>query len=227
MASREEQGEPANECTVIFVDLAGFTALTEAHGDEQAADLAERFVMLTQEALGPDDRLIKSIGDAVMVTSPTPATGLETLGRLLAGCRATPDFPIPRAGLHHGPIVQRGHDVFGAAVNLAARIAGKASGDQVLGTASIAAAAGDAELQATSMGHVRLRNIAAPVELFEIQLTDADPDSYAVDPVCRMRVEPGHAAGRLRHGGTDWWFCSLECAAAFAQSPDDHVHMNN
>lgn len=219
--------EASNERTVVLVDLAGFTALTETHGDEQAADLAESFVAMTQKALGSDDRLIKAIGDAVMITSPTPAVALELLTRLLAECYSTKDFPIPRAGLHHGPLVERGNDVFGAAVNLAARIAGRASGNQVLGTFSIAEAARNADLPATSVGHIQLRNIAAPVELFEIHLTDTQTHAFAVDPVCRMRVEPAHAAGWLRHQGTDWWFCSLTCAATFAQAPDTHLRMNS
>ncbi len=215
--------EAAEERTIVFVDLAGFTALTETHGDEQAADLVEQFVSLTREALGPEDRLIKSIGDAVMLTAATPGAALESLGRLLEGCYATADFPLPRAGLHHGPVAERGGDVFGSAVNLAARITGQASGGQVLGTLPIAAAARVADLPVVNLGHIQLRNIAAPVEHFNIALADAQTQSYAVDPVCRMRVDPAHAAGRLRYADTDWWFCSLACAARFAQAPEQSL----
>ena len=212
--------------TVVFVDLAGFTALTEMHGDEQAADLAERFVAVTRDAIGPDDRLIKSIGDAVMFTSPAPDVALASLERLIAGCRASSSFPVPRAGLHHGPVVERGDDIFGASVNLAARVAGQAAAGEVLGTTEIAAAARHAGIFAASIGTVDLRNLAAPVELFEIHLIEVDADSFTVDPVCRMRVEPSHAAGWLRHDGKGWWFCSLECAAAFAGEPDRYARMN-
>ena len=219
--------EATQERTVVFVDLAGFTALTERHGDDQAADLAERFVGLTQNVLGPGDRLIKSIGDAVMIASRTPVEGLESLRRLIIECRETDDFPIPRAGLHHGPVVERGSDVFGATVNMAARIAGQASAGQVLGTTLIASAAQDMEVHAASVGQVQLRNLSSPVELFEIHLTEDDADTYTIDPVCRMRVEPARAAGWLRYEGTGWWFCSLTCAATFAQSPDTYARMND
>lgn len=218
--------ESPKECSVIFVDLAGFTALTETHGDEQAADLVERFVAMARHALGPGDRLVKSIGDAVMLASPAPSAALDSLTRLLAECYATASFPIPRAGLHHGPIVERDSDVFGATVNLAARIAGQASGGQVLGTLPIATAARGNDTPVTGVGLVHLRNVAEPVELFEIHLSDTKPFTYTVDPVCRMRVEPAHAAGWLRHGGTEWWFCSLTCVAAFAKAPETHVRMN-
>jgi len=219
--------DAATERTVVFVDLAGFTALTEMHGDEQAADLAERFVSVTRNAIGLDDRLIKSIGDAVLFTSPAPGLALASLGRLMTECRASTSFPIPRAGLHHGPVVERGDDVFGTSVNLAARVAGQASAGEVLGTAEIATAARQAGIFAASIGTVQLRNLVAPVELFEIHLIEADADSYTVDPVCRMRVEPSHAAGWLRHGGTGWWFCSLECVAAFVNEPETYARMNN
>ena len=219
--------EKTLERTVVFVDLAGFTALTEMHGDEQSADLAERFVSVTRKSIGPDDRLIKSIGDAVLFTSPTPAVALVSLERLMTECRASTSFPIPRAGLHHGPVVERGGDIFGTSVNLAARVAGQASAGEVLGTAEIADAALDAGIFAASIGTIQLRNLASPVELFEIHLLEVDAGSYTVDPVCRMRVEPSHAAGWLRHDGKGWWFCSLECVAAFVAEPETYTRMND
>ena len=84
------------ERTFAFVDLAGFTALTEAHGDEHAADLVERFTGMARAALGPDDRLVKSIGDAHVPTSgedKPPLSSTASLGRLWtmvpsSGCAA-------------------------------------------------------------------------------------------------------------------------------------------
>ncbi len=67
----------ATETTIAFVDLAGFTALTETHGDDEAADLAERFTELARTALGSEDRLVKSIGDAVLLTAPSPSAAAE------------------------------------------------------------------------------------------------------------------------------------------------------
>ncbi len=205
------------ERTFAFVDLAGFTALTEVHGDEHAADLVERFTGIARDALGPGDRLVKSIGDAVLLTAPGPAAGLTLVRRVFEACRSTPDFPVPRAGVHHGPAVERGGDVFGAAVNLAARVTGQAAGGQVVVTAPVVVAATELGLDVISLGRRGLRNLAEPVELFDVRLW---PRSDTVlDPVCRMRVDPVRAAGRLRHAGTDWWFCSLACVARFAEDP--------
>lgn len=111
------------EATFAFVDMAGFTALTEAQGDEDAADLATMFADITRAALAPGDRLIKTIGDAVLITSPDAAAGLSLIERLLTEAAAEARLPTLRAGLHHGEAVERDGDVFGAAVNLAARVA--------------------------------------------------------------------------------------------------------
>jgi adenylate cyclase len=73
------------EATFGFVDLAGFTALTEAQGDEDAADVATRFAEMTRAMLGPGDRLIKTIGDAVLFTCPDADAGVALVERLAAG----------------------------------------------------------------------------------------------------------------------------------------------
>jgi len=205
--------------TVVFVDLAGFTALTEVHGDREAVDLVDRFVSLAEQALGAGDRLVKSIGDAVMVAAPDPAAGLELLRRLLAGCYATAGFPVPRAGLHHGPVIERGGDLFGATVNLAARVAGQAHGGQVLGTDPVAKVAHQAGVATVDLGTFELKNVGEPVNLHEIDVGSA-PAGGAIDPVCRMHVDRKDAAGRLRYCEADWWFCSLGCAAQFAAEPE-------
>lgn len=208
--------------TVAFVDLAGFTALTETHGDIVAADLAEHLNALAQAALGPSDRVVKTIGDAVMLAAPDPAAGITVVRRLLEACYETAGFPVARAGLHHGPVVERGLDLYGNTVNLAARVTGQANGGQVLATSAVAECARSIGIQVGNLGSFALRNVAVPVELFELALY-APPVGGAVDPVCRMHVERATAAGRLRHEGVNYWFCSLECAAKFSESPQRYA----
>src|SRR5262249_57730431 len=69
-------GAETVERTFSFVDLAGFAALTEAHGDLDAVDLLDRFIGLVPEALSPGDEMVKSIGDALLLASPGPAPAL-------------------------------------------------------------------------------------------------------------------------------------------------------
>ncbi len=207
--------------TFAFVDMAGFTALTEAQGDEDAADLATMFADITRAALAPGDRLIKTIGDAVLITSPDAAAGLSLVERLLTEAATEPRLPTLRAGLHHGDAVERDGDVFGAAVNLAARVAAEAHPAEVLGTASIADAARDLGLPVVEIGEVGLKNVRRMTFLYSIALMLGATDT-PIDPVCRNHVDRRAAAGRLRYLLKEYWFCSLTCAAAFASNPEWH-----
>ncbi|MFP5327058.1 MAG: YHS domain-containing protein [Acidimicrobiia bacterium] len=201
-----------------FVDLAGFTALTEAHGDNEAADMAELFAAMAQAEAASGDRLVKSIGDAVLLQSPSGKQIVEFATRLMRRCGSEPSFPLARGGAHCGPIVARGGDVFGSTVNVAARIAAQAHGGQLLISHDVRSEIDD-DTAVVDLGEFELRNVADLVHLFEVPLgLEAGP--AGVDPVCRMRVERDRAAGRLRHHGHDYWFCSLTCAERFASHPE-------
>ena len=215
--------EQMNEWTFALVDLAGFTALTETHGDERAADLAVEFAQMAEARLGAGDRLVKTIGDAVLLASTHPEASLTLVQRLLADAYQTEGLPVSRAGLHHGPAVERDQDLFGAAVNLTARVASQAAGGQVLATSVVAEAAASMGIETSSLGGFTLRNVAEPVELWEIALVEA-PSASSIDPVCRMNVDHAKAAGRLHFANRDYWFCSMECVSAFAASPEQYVH---
>lgn len=206
------------ERTFCFVDLAGFSALTQAHGDADAVAVLERFWALTTESVSEDDELVKTIGDAVMLASPSPDDALRLLEGLWRRCAGTDGFPLPRGGAHHGSAIARDGDYLGAAVNLAARVAAHAGGSQLLSTAPVARAARATGTEVVDLGSHPLRNLPDPVELFEIRL-GTERRGRAIDPVCRMAVEPDHAAGYLRVGEKRLWFCSLACAAAFAAEP--------
>ena len=210
------------EATFGFVDLAGFTALTEAHGDEEAVALLARFESLATSAMSSNDRLVKMIGDAVMIAFADPPAAIDGTRRLFEACLTETGMPMPRAGLHHGDAIERDGDYFGGTVNLAARVAGQAHGGQVLATEAVASVARRGGVHVVDLGSFALRNLTTPVELFDLALSPSFAGS-AVDPVCRMQVSRSDAAGRLRYDETDYWFCSLRCAAAFAAAPHDYV----
>lgn len=202
--------------------MAGFTALTEAQGDVDAADIATRFAELTRASLKPGDRLIKTLGDAVLVTSKDAASGVTLVEDLLTSAAAKGRFPSLRAGLHHGEAIERDGDVFGAAVNLASRVASEAYAGEVLGTQPIATAARSCGIPVVELGSVALKNVKNSIELFSLALVVGDIDT-PIDPVCRTPVDRRGAAGRLRFQDAEYWFCSLTCAAAFASNPAWHA----
>jgi adenylate cyclase len=209
--------------TIAFVDLAGFTALTEVHGDDAAVDLLDTFTASARVAVSRTGaELVKTIGDAVMLAAPDPRSGLLAVEQVFEAAYATDAFPEPRAGLHHGPVVARDSDYFGATVNLAARVAGRAGSGQAIGTAAIAAAAHAADLDTVPLGPARLRNVLEPVELFAIELCPTHID-LSIDPVCRMRLSCQAAVGRIRHAGAEHWLCSIDCIRAFAADPDRYL----
>ena len=204
--------------TFVFVDLAGFTALTEAHGDDSAADLAGRFAALARSELRTGESLVKSIGDAVMLRAPDPAAGLALVGRICGRADTQQGFPELRAGLHHGAAVHRDGDWFGAAVNLTARVAAEAGPGQVLCTAVVAEAARANALPVSALGARRLRHVAEPVDLFAVVPCPAVEDR-GVDPVCHMAVLRREAQALVTHGGIGHVFCSARCADAFRADP--------
>lgn len=218
--------KPPLEHTFLFADLAGFTALTEAMGDEDAADLADEFVSSVRELL-PDYAAeeIKLIGDAAMIRAEDAAPAIQLSLRIVHEVGARHYFPTVRVGLHTGPAVQRQDDWFGATVNLAARVSGLASGGEVLLTGSTRAAAGEIEGVAfKERGREQLRNIAQPVLLYAAApVGEISAERLPIDPVCRMAVDPDRAAGMLIHDGVNYYFCSLDCVREFAAEPERHI----
>lgn len=209
----------------VFADIAGFTALTEAHGDEHAAMLVADFCDTVRADLPDDAAHVKTIGDALMLRVPDPGQAILLGLHIAHGVMSGHQAPAVRVGLHHGPAVEREGDYFGATVNLAARVSGLASGGEVLLTGHTAALAPELEgVFYESRGREALHNVREPVEIFAaIRQSESARSHLPVDPVCRMVVDPDRAAGRLIHEGIAYFFCTLACAGEFARDPDRFV----
>jgi adenylate cyclase len=209
------------DATFVFADIAGFTALTEAHGDEQAVALVEAFTdVVRQELPRVDGEHVKTIGDALMLRIPGPDDAIRLGIDISQQAWSHGTVPV-RVGMHHGPAIERDGDYFGAAVNLAARVSGVAAGGEVLVSGTTAALAPDLEgVVYQSRGRQQLRNVSEPVEVFAAIPVGAGAEALPIDPVCRMAVDPDRAPGRLLHDGQAYFFCSLSCAGTFAQQPE-------
>ena len=119
---------------IAFADLAGYTRLTEEVGEEEALEVVERFVELVGETLPDDARVIKTIGDEVMVVG----TDASALADWAVGLVAlSTERPLPRIGVHVGSALYRDGDYYGRAVNLAARVGARATGGEVLVTREV------------------------------------------------------------------------------------------
>jgi class 3 adenylate cyclase/YHS domain-containing protein len=218
------EGPDRQPGAVVFADLAGYTALTEAHGDDGAADVAVRFFALAASELAGDARIVKTIGDAVMVVASEASHGLDTGLSLLRAVELEPQFPGVRVGLHYGPLVERNGDVFGATVNIAARLTAHAHVGQLLTSAAIATeVAHHPHLTTVALGATWLKNVGEPVEVYSISDHGGTPTSQVLDPVCRMYVDADAAPARLPWGSRAWHFCSFECAQTFSSDPSRYA----
>src|SRR5918999_3600490 len=104
--------------TFLFADLAGFTAMTEVHGDEVAADAVSDFCRGVAELLPEfDAEQVKSIGDAVMVRVPEASAAIDLAVRLIGEVGTRHGSLAVRVGVHTGPAVPRDGNWIGGAGN--------------------------------------------------------------------------------------------------------------
>jgi adenylate cyclase len=201
--------------TFVFADLAGYTALTEAHGDEEAADAAADFCEFIRTLLGGHDaEEVKTIGDAMLIRVPDAAQAAGLAERIVCEHGTKHRALAVRVGMHTGTAVQRGDDWFGAAVNLASRVADAAGAGQVICTHATREAIGPA-VPLREKGEATFKNVSGPVTLYEFVLRGRSGPALPVDPVCRMAVDPGRAVDRRERDGVTFYFCSERCVAEF------------
>ena len=150
---------------ICFVDLSGYTALTEEIGDRAAADRAERLGTLLQElAHGHGGRVVKLLGDGAMLHFGDPAAAVMCALEIVERVGAE-GLPQARAGLAAGPVVFQSGDCYGRVVNLAARVMGQAKPGQVLATPEVVGATPATSARFESIGSVQLKGIAVAVAI--------------------------------------------------------------
>jgi adenylate cyclase len=213
---------PAQRHTFVFADLAGYTALTDAHGDERAADVAEGFSLALAELLVDHaGEAVKHLGDGILLRLDSAADALRLAARAVGELGSRHGSLGVRVGMHTGPAVRRADDWFGAAVNLAARVAAEAGAGEVLLTRAThdEATAALRGFAVRPRGASRLKNVSEPVELFALVLPGDVLRDLEVDPVCRMAVDKELAHGRVRYGDEVYTFCPASCADLFRARP--------
>ena len=153
---------------VAFCDLAGYTRYTEEEGEEEALSFVERFVEAVTYTLPDDARVIKTIGDEVMIVGQD----IQALTDWAVGFQHLfGERPEPRIGVHYGAILYRDGDYFGREVNLASRVVARARGGEVLVTGSVVEQTAESDhLVFTPIGQVKLKGFSDPVQLVRASL---------------------------------------------------------
>jgi len=163
----------------------------------------------------------------VMIVTSDPRHGLQIGLDLLHAVEREPQFPGVRIGIHHGPVVERNDDCFGATVNVAARLTAHANVGQLLTSDTIASLLTElGHLTTVALGPTLMRNVAEPVEVYWVADHTRGATSQVLDPVCRMFVDADGAPARLPWGDRIWHFCSFDCAKSFVDDPARHADGN-
>lgn len=211
-----------SDATVVFLDLARFTTLTDVHGDAAAVDVLDRFMDTVECALQGQGRLVKTLGDGVLLSAPNPADGVAVAVRVVTAFHDHDGLLEIAGGLTHGPVTERGTDVLGRTVNLASRLSDAAPASTLWVTDPVARAAADGGHRVEPLGPVELPGVLDPVDAYTLTPCAHDHHTTVTDPVCGMRITPGPATPHLDLDDGRHWFCAEHCrtrASASAQRP--------
>ena len=207
----------------LIADLSGYTALTEAHGSISAAQIVKRYIEIVQECLQEDSQLVETIGDEVIIVGNDTVNLIQVALSLREKVENEPNFPAVHIGIHAGYVLEQDGQFFGSAINVASRTAAYARAGQILGTeAAMKLVADKSAISYLPLGEMHFKNIAEPISLFEIATGHSTSNINVTDPVCRMQLKPDTALGRLNYRGQNYFFCSFECARAFASRPETY-----
>ncbi|MEB3033968.1 adenylate cyclase regulatory domain-containing protein [Mycolicibacter sp. MYC340] len=160
----------ARQLAVAFADMVGFTRLGEAVPPEELVGLVERLADLAREVVHPPVRLVKTIGDSVMLVSADAAKLLDTTLQLVERAADDEELPELRAGIASGWAVSRARDWFGSPVNVASRVTSVAAPGEVMVEGAAREAIGDAPGYGWSfVGARALKGVEGQTKLFGVQ----------------------------------------------------------
>jgi adenylate cyclase len=155
---------------ICFLDITGYTRLTQEWGDDRAANLASTVERLVQRiSLQRGGKTIKWLGDGVMFYFDDPGDGVLAALEMVYGL-ADAELPPAHVGLHTGPVLFQEGDYFGQTVNLSARIGEYAGPGEVLVSQAVAEASEGKGIRFEDIGPVELKGVSGPVKLFRANL---------------------------------------------------------
>ncbi|MPZ67635.1 MAG: adenylate/guanylate cyclase domain-containing protein [Pseudonocardiaceae bacterium] len=160
----------AQQATVGFADLVGFTELGEQIPADELVHVADLLTATATDVVSPPVRLVKTIGDAVMVVSPSTLPLVHTLLDLIdATGDGSSALPPLRAGIASGIAVPHGGDWYGPPVNLASRITASARPGTVLATAAVRGSADAGDLRWRATGVRRFKGVRGNQRLYRVR----------------------------------------------------------
>lgn len=158
---------PERPPAIAFVDLSGYTSMTVERGDEAAATAADELRAIAEDCVrSVDGRLVKLLGDGVLLWFPDAAAAIRATLELVNRVATTADMPPAHAGIAAGRVVVRDGDIFGQTVNLAARIASEAGPGEVVVEEGVVVALPRGTADFAPIGRVELKGFPLAVALW-------------------------------------------------------------
>jgi adenylate cyclase len=158
------------ESTIAFVDIASFTALAEASGDDTAIRVLDRIDSVVRPLLVEHDgKVVKQVGDGFMLAFREPANAARFAVATQAELARDPELPAIRVGINTGPALYRTGDYLGSAVNVASRVVSSAMPGQILLTEPAAIAAEKGGIPVEEIGARMMRGVDEPLALYRVK----------------------------------------------------------
>lgn len=150
---------------MCFLDITGYTRLTQEAGDQVAAGLAERLGrFVNRQAVEHGGRAVKWLGDGVMLHFRDPGQGVVAALDMV-DTAATEGLPPAHVGIHAGPVLFQEGDYYGQTVNIASRIAEYARPGEVLVSQDVVDQSTSDQTAFAEIGPVELKGVSDPVVL--------------------------------------------------------------
>lgn len=219
--------------TILFADIAGSTKLFEKLGDVGARSITSSVLgVLTEITHRHGGRVIKTIGDELMCTFPGPMSGLMAGIDMQRRVQGDPvwqrDFLAVRIGLHHGEALLEEGDVYGDAVNTAARMTQMAKREQIVTTVTtVRGLTNSSIIRTRHLGDVRVAGKLNPVEIVDVIWQEDTSNVTMVARAIRLEDAPAGAKLSLRYRGQLIELSSLSPPFGLGRDPTNTLVVDN
>jgi len=197
------------DIAILIADLSGYTSLTDTHGAMAAADLIDKYMTLVEKSLVGKSEFHQRTGDEVLIVSLSTDDLLCTAIALIQNTSMENEFLQLHGGLHYGKVLKRNNHYFGNTINLASRIASKASSGTLWCSEDfINALERTGPIGFEARGEHDFKNLRSKNKIYELIVHGSE--TVYIDPVCKMQIRDRINA--LPHPTKgDLFFCSQSC----------------
>jgi len=210
----------------LIADLAGYTSLTETHGNLSAAKLVLRYVEIVKMSLKGDSFLKDKIGDEVLIVSTDPINLLDTAIELVKNIEREPEFLTVHIGINTGEVIEHEGNYFGSAINLCSRISSYSRGGQILcSMATVNEVKNSKKHQFIKVGDIKFKNVSKAVSVYELVL-NFQKNKILIDVVCKMQIDQENPPANVIYDDKPYHFCSFACLEKFIKNPGHYTITN-